>query len=448
MSPISQVQCPNCHAPTQAQVEQLIDVSQNSAMKVQLLSGSLNSMQCPACSFEWQIATPLVYHDAEKELLLTFVPIEASLPKNEQERQLGRLINQVTNSLPLEKRKAYLLQPQAVFTFQGLIERILEGDGVTREELDAQRATMQLLETVLRLPDDGLETFAREHDEEMDERFFQLASLTLQSTQDERAREMAAKRVDALLRLTTFGEKLLAQEAEIKAAAESLREFGESLDQQKILTLLIDAPNEERVSAIVSMIRPALDYAFFQMLTDKLDAAEDSAKPKLEDLRKHILELTEEIDKIQQAQAARAGALLQSLVDAPDLDQALMPVIPVIDELFMSILQANIRAAQERNDPEALKKLNDIDLRIRELIRQSLPPGLQLAQQLIETEDIEIAQKLVEDSVELIDQDCLGTLLQAAQRMGDSENKVGAERMRKLHRLALRASMRLRMQQD
>ena len=44
-------------------------------------------------------------------------------------------------ALPAEQRKAYLLQPQAVLTLQGMVERILQADGITREQLKGKRRT-------------------------------------------------------------------------------------------------------------------------------------------------------------------------------------------------------------------------------------------------------------------------------------------------------------------
>ena len=53
---------------------------------------------------------------------------------------IGKMINQVTESLPPEQRKAYLFQPQTTLTMQGMLERILEADGISKEEIEAQRA--------------------------------------------------------------------------------------------------------------------------------------------------------------------------------------------------------------------------------------------------------------------------------------------------------------------
>jgi hypothetical protein len=147
---LTQIRCPNCSNPVQAQIMQLVDIDQDPSAKAHLLSGSHNHVQCGVCGYQGQVATPIVYHDPGKELLLTFIPVELGMPKDEQERVLGRLINQAIDRLSAEQRKGYLLQPQAVLTFQGLIERILEADGITKEEIEAQREKLRLFEDLLR----------------------------------------------------------------------------------------------------------------------------------------------------------------------------------------------------------------------------------------------------------------------------------------------------------
>lgn len=108
----AQISCPRCHQPLVAQIEQLFDVSSDPGAKQRLLGGVSNFAVCQNCGFNGPLATPIVYHDADKELLLTYFPAELHLPVNEQEKLIGPLINQATNHLPPEKRKAYLLRPQ------------------------------------------------------------------------------------------------------------------------------------------------------------------------------------------------------------------------------------------------------------------------------------------------------------------------------------------------
>jgi hypothetical protein len=439
---LTQIRCPNCSNPIQAEIVQLVDIRQDPGAKARLLSGSLNVVSCAVCGYQGQVATPLVYHDPEKELLLTYVPVEMGMPKDEQERIIGRLITQATQGLEAEDRKGYLFQPQAVLTMQGLIERILEGDGITQEEIEAQREKLRLFEEMLRTSEEELEKFAQEHDAELDATFFQLATLSLQATQDENAQQAANQRIEALLPMTSFGKDLVQREAEFRAAAESIQQAGESITHETLLQLFIDAPNEDRVNALVQLTRPALDYVFFQQLTEKIDSSEGTDKENLSNLRQQILDLTQEIDRLQEARAQEAASLLKVLVEAEDLDNAIQQALPLVDELFLSILQANIKAAQERKDQDAEARLTDIDRRLREIIRDSLPAGLQLAQRALEIEDIAEVESFLEESQNAIDQDMLGALMSTAQRLESSGNQEGAEKIREIYRIAIRVSMR------
>src|SRR4030066_2532153 len=111
--PKTRINCPNCHQPIMADIDQLFDVAQDPTVKQKILAGAFNLASCPNCGYQGMIATPLVYHDPNKDLLLTYFPPELGLPINEQEGIIGPMITRITNSLPQEKRKAYLLQLQS-----------------------------------------------------------------------------------------------------------------------------------------------------------------------------------------------------------------------------------------------------------------------------------------------------------------------------------------------
>jgi len=443
---VSQIRCPNCRSPVQASIEQLVDVGVDPGAKARLLSGSLNRLHCPVCGFEGQLATPLVYHDPAKELLLTYLPVELNLPKPEQERIVGQLINQAISHLPAEQRKAYLFQPQAVLTLPGVVERVLQADGITREQIDAQRARLRLLEDLLRASDEGLPAFVAEHDAELDDTFFQLATLSLQNARDPQAADRAARRLEAVLGFTSLGKRLQAQQAEIEAAIQSLNQAGKGITRQTLLDLLISAPTPERVEALVGLTRPGLDYEFFQLLSQRIEVAQAEPKTRLGLLREQLLDLTQRIDRAQEARTAQAAGLLRSLIQAPNLDQALESALPAVDDLFLGILGANLRAARDRGDGPTLARLQEIESRLRSLIQESLPPGLRLAQQLLDLEDEQQIAALLEKEDESIDEELLNALMGAAQRLEQAGDKEGADRAMRLHRMALAASMKRKLQ--
>jgi hypothetical protein len=442
---MTQVRCPNCKTPVQAALEQLIDVGEDPSAKARLLSGSLNMVRCPTCKFEGALAAPLVYHDPAKELLLTYVPVELGLKKDDQERMLGQLINQAVNRLPAEKRKAYLLQPQAILTPQGLVERVLAADGVTKEQLDAQRDRLRLFEDLLRTPEPEIKTFVEAHDAELNAEFFQLASLSLQATGEPRAREAAMTRLEQALELTSYGKRLEEQEAEVAAAAESLRQTGQELTRERLLELMIQAPGADRVLALAGLTRPALDYAFFQLLSDHIDTAQGDEKARLGMLRQQLLDFTQQLDKLQEARAAQSAAVLRSVLNAPDLDKALAGALPYIDDLFLGILEANLRAARERNDTATLQRLEEIDRKLREAVQRSMPAGLRLAQKVLDVDDEAQALSLLEAESSAIDDQFVSALLGAAQKLEEAGQADDSQRVRRLYRTALRLSMQTKM---
>lgn len=442
---MTQIQCPNCKAPITASIEQLIDIDQDPSAKARLLSGSINRIKCPSCGFEGQIATPLVYHDSQKELLFSFIPVELNIPKDEQERLIGKMINQITESLPPEKRKAYLFQPQIALTMQGMLERILEADGISKEEIEAQRARMRLFEDLIQIRKEDLEEFFEKHNEEMDAAFFQIAAMAISSISDEKTKQAVSQRYEQALQKTKFGRKIQAQENEFKQAIESINKLGKDITREDVLELLIQAPNDDRILAIVNLLRPALDYGFFQLLTERMEKSEAQEQERLDSLRSRVLEICEEIDKAQEARAAQAASLLQSLIQAEDLDEALKNALPLVDDYFLGILQANIQAAEEGDRKEALEKLNEIRDRLQQIAEQAVPQEIRFAQNLINIEDDEEALAYLESSADQVNEQVLSALMATADRLTESGDQENADRVRNRYRQALKLSMKTKI---
>jgi hypothetical protein len=83
-----------------------------------------------------------------------------------------------------------------------------------------------------------------------------------------------------LLDNSEFGQKIKQQSAEVEAAVKSLQEAGSELTREKLLDLIIEAPNETRLSALVSLARPGMDYAFFQLLSERIERAQGEERER------------------------------------------------------------------------------------------------------------------------------------------------------------------------
>ncbi len=430
--PQTQMQCPNCRQPIIVDVQQIFDLSRDPGAKQRLLSGAPNLAQCPHCGYQGPLMTPLVYHDPQKELLLTFVPPELGLSRDEQERLIGSLIRQVMDALPQEQRKAYLFSPQTMLTYQGLVERILEADGITKEMIEAQQQKVRLIERFLTVSDDAWDAIIEQEKDQIDADFFailQRIGEAAMATGDENALRRIVALQEKLLDTTEFGRELKTQKEEIDAAVASLREAGEGLTREKLLELLVEAPSEARLGTLVSLARPVMDYAFFQMLTERIEQAEGEEKARLEALRDRALAMTNEIDQEVQARVEIARRNLDALLQTPNLEQALLQNLEAIDQVFVDVVQDELQKARQAGDLERSSKLSQV---LSILEKASGAQEIALLEELMGIED-EAALEAALTSRPDVDlrrlAEVLAAVMAQAEQMGDRAAYARLERI-------------------
>lgn len=396
------IQCPNCGQPFSMPVEQIIDVGRDPSAKARLLSGQVNVAHCPKCGFRVALGTPLAYHDPSHELLLTFVPMDLGLNKQDQERAIGSLIKAVMNSIPAEQRRGYLFQPKSVLTMQGLIEAILAADGVTPEMLEAQRAKVRLAETLLQTDVDQLPELVKLHDAQIDLDVLDIitsaAENAIRAGREDMAQHALAVR-DAVMRLSTAGQEAL-KEAEIQEAAlqdviEAVQGLGDNPTLDQFLDLVIGfADDEDKLQAIVGLQYQAFNYNFFEALSSRIEAASGEARTRLEGLRTRLSELTDLIRQQQEALAQAAVKTLEDILRNDDVEQAVARNLGRINETFLMVLAANIQAAEQRQDlmmSARLKKIREI---VMGFVQQSAPPELQFVSSLLQASPDEARQMI------------------------------------------------------
>lgn len=441
--PKTRVNCPNCRQLIVADVQQLFDVGEDPSVKSQLLSGLFNFVQCPYCGYQGNLATPIVYHDPQKELLLTYVPPELGLPRDEQERLLGALINQAVNRLKPEQRKGYILRPQAHLTIQSLVERVLEADGITRDMIQAQQQRLSLLQRLASARDEEvLGSIIEQEDKLIDSDLFSLLGRLLETASvggdSESAMKLEALQA-TLLERSTFGQQIKRQAEEVEAAVKSIQEAGRELTREKLLDLVIQAPSETRLSALVSLTRPGLDYIFFQMLSERIEKASGEEKEKLTRLREQILEMTRQIDAQVQARETQARQVLNQLLQEKDLQTATFQKLDVIDDFFVGILTDELETSRKRGDLERVAKLQEI---ASVLQQASAPPELQFIQEILEEESEDNRRRILEENQDQITPDFF-QLLQGmiSQMQSSNQDPTVLEHLKSINRQALRLSM-------
>ncbi|BCY19251.1 MAG: hypothetical protein GYA12_12695 [Chloroflexi bacterium] len=440
----SQTMCPRCHQPVLVEMRQLFDQNTDPQAKQTLLSGNFNIVQCPACGYQGTVPSPLVYHDAEKELLLTYFPPELGLPVNEQERLVGPMINQVVNALPMDKRKAYILRPQSMLTFQTLIEKILEGDGITKEMIDEQQKRVNLIQRLLSTPPESVAEILKNEESLVDSNFFTILGRLVEASLaggDQRSARALAGIQKAALEETEFGRQLKHQAEETQAAVKALQDASkDGLTREKLLELITSASSLPQVDTLVSMARSGLDYSFFELLTNKINASDGDEKKRLESLREHLLELTKEIDRVMQEEISHARALLDKILAAPDVEKATEESLDAMTDMFIELIRQEMQSARQLNDMARLEKLQKIGSILQ---RATTPPELQFLEMLMSIEKPEDRRKALEANAAFVTTELvsmLNSVITQSEQQGNQPPEA-LEELKNIYREVLKFSM-------
>ena len=441
--PKTRINCPSCRQPIVADIDQLFDVGQDPSAKQKILAGAFNLAACPNCGYRGMIATPLVYHDPNKELLLTYFPPELGLPINEQERVIGPIITKITNSLPQEKRKAYLLQPQAMLTMQTMLERIRSADGITKEMVQAQQDRMNLIQRLMTATDEAINEITSKEDATFDGDFYSLLNRLTEAAVVNGDQESARRLGDLqkkLLPKTTFGRQIQEQSKDVETAIQALQSAGKELTRERLLELVINAPNDTQLSVFASLGRPGMDYEFFGMLTERINRSSGSEKDRLTVLRSQLLEMTQAVDRQMEERLSQARKNLTAILQTKDVKETMAQNLAVVDEFFVQAFNEQMEAARKSGDLDRIGKLKQVE----EVVDKAseAPPVVQLIQELLEAAgaEQELQNMLDEHKTEITPEfmEILSSLLARTESGEDAELKA---RLNQVFGAALRMTM-------
>jgi CpXC motif protein len=441
------IPCVQCRQPIRVTVQALIDAEKNPQAKISLLSGTLNATPCPNCRAPNTVLTPLLYHDAPKELLISYVPMELGLSHDAQEKAIGELLRELTTNLPQGAFKAYMLQPRQALTMQGLVDQVLQADGVTPEMLQAQRDRVKLVETFIQASEESLPELVQQHDARIDSQFFQTMTLALQQFVQQ-GREALAERTayiqNRIVELSTFGKQLVeqtqAQEEAIKQVAEDVNALGDQAQHADFLKLVLRyAEDDNRLQALVGLVRPVFDYTFFQEMTQYISQAAAAERDALEELRERLLELTAQVDQQAQMAMQEAAGLLRAILTSPNPDEMIEANLPMIDSTFMQVLSLNIQDATRRADVNASARLKDIYNRVIAALQAHMPPELRFINELLSAPSDEAARSMMAQRANEFGASLLSAMDVVEEQLAAQGNPVLMERAAMLHREAAQA---------
>uniref|UniRef100_UPI0034E28417 CpXC domain-containing protein n=1 Tax=Methanothrix sp. TaxID=90426 RepID=UPI0034E28417 len=368
-----------------------------------------------------QLNLPFFYHDPKHELALVYMPMEAGRDEMERQRFIGSLTSAVINGLPVEERKGYLLQPQVMITMEGLVNKVLEAEGITKEMIEAQRAKAALLQRLVESPsEEVMEAIIRENDASIDDEFFRILVMNL-----EIARE-AGQNAD-VQRLLAVRSRLLEASSEgrrIKVQGEMLEALRNEPTREKLLELLAEAPDRRIREALIILGLPLVDYRFFQYLTARIEeASAQEEKERLASLRAEILEVRSKVEEATRALYAERSALLRALLQSENPEALARRRFSEIDQAFINLLTASLEEARSEGDLNTVRALQEVWNMILKLTEETLPPEIRLFNLVMNAENEDEVEKLLQENRDLLSAPLLQFMERAAAEMEEADDE-------------------------
>jgi uncharacterized protein YutE (UPF0331/DUF86 family) len=291
--------------------------------------------------------------------------------------------------------------------------------------------------------DESIDQIAVEEDAAIDSDFYNLLNRLIEASAVNGDQESAGRLGDLqkkLLTKTTFGRQIQEQSKDVEAAIQALQSEGKSLTREKLLEMVIKAPNATQLSVLVSLGRPGMDYEFFSMLSERIDRARGEGRERLIKLRDQLLEMTQAIDKQMEERLLQARKNLTIIMQANDINETMIQNLSVVDEFFIQAFNEEMEAARKAGDLEKISKLKQVEDVVDKA--SAPPPEVALIQELLEVagSETDLLKKLEEHKTEITAEfmDILSNLLVRTESGDDAELKV---RLNKIFNSALRISM-------
>ena len=424
--------CPRCGGQMIADVQQIFDVGVDPMDKERLLRGAANIAVCPSCGYQSQIALPIVYHDPEKELLLTYFPPELNMPLPEQQKVLGPMITKVVNSLPPEKKKGYLFQPQTMLTYDTLFETILEADGITKEMLNEQKYKGELIRRLLQTAPDSLAEVIRQEESHIDQSFFLMLNNTMDAAvqmRDKDSYEKLRALQDVLFKETAYGRELKVKADFTQKAITDLQELGDRLNRDTLLELVLNSPDDVYLQTLTGLARNGMDYEFFTKLSSRIDSAEGEEKEKFTKIRTQLLDLTQRIDKALAEEKEARRKLLEEILKQDDMESAVYQAVRAIDQSFTDVVNEELAAARKAGDFMRSGKLQQLLDLIKKLY--TAPEEIHMLETMLGAETEEALEALIEETPEMASEE-MKNLVAGLIEEGKAQNSLTPEVTEKL----------------
>lgn len=437
MSPryYASVTCPACGTRFQTPVEQVLDVRVDPEVKGRVMGGMVNMSVCPACGMGGPLNLPFIYHDPDKDVALLYLPMGIGSSEAERQKAAGALTRQLMDAMPMEERKGYLLQPETFINQETLVKRVLELEGVTDADLERSRRQRELLSELLTASEEQRDALLADNTALIDEAFFSLLQYTLQMAAMGGPESADFKQFrdiyEHIVAHTEVGQ-MLQKRTEVMSA------FAENPSRESLLQALADAPDDTTVTALVQSGLNFMDYAFFQRIVRRIDAAETpEEKERWNALRRRILDVREEISQASRSVIEARAALLEKLLATENPLLMARSYLSELDDTFAFVLRTELEEARKQGNQQAFEALQKIARVYSQVMEENMPPELVLARRLLMSPSEEQSRQMLEQNKVLLREPFFQLLDNLEASMQQEGNAEAAAQLVQIRQMAL-----------
>jgi len=435
----AQVQCPNCGTPYQVAIFSIIDLGANPELKGALLGGQVNMASCSSCGMGGPLNAPLLVHEPAHQFLGVFAPPpQQGGDTLQMQKSIGDLTQTLMRKLPTEERKGYMLQPKQFMDWQRFVEQLWEFEGVTPEMLRRQRSQSELVQRLATLANDpkALELALDRDRELIDKDFFalldRLLMMTSQQGQQQGVQALMSVR-NQLMESTDAGKEIKRIQDQVRAIMATL---SQETTREELLDTILKAwqgdDGEEIANGLISAVVPMLDYQFLMQVTERIESASEEERERLESLRETILAIQEQQQAAQQQMSQQMQSVLQDILQAPDMTAKLREYSDILDENFLSLLAANIQAAQRNNSTAAAQRLQQVYNAAVGIMREQMPEEMRLLNELMSAPDKASVSTLLNENRAKLTPDFIASMQSIENELRENGRKEVADRLKSL----------------
>ena len=318
-----------------------------------------------------------------------------------------------------------MFQPDIMLNWQTFMEKVLETEGITPEMIARQKQQSELLQTLITADKDVQDVLLAERADEIDEAFFAMLQSFVDMASQTNNNEQMVKLTNLRARLmteTAVGQRMEQQQVALHKLSQAAKKQDGLSPAVLLEHILANHDQEHVVDALVMAGQGALQYEFFSLLTAEIEKVEKAGDKvtvaRLTTLRADLLKLYEGMQQQSKNMMEEALTTLNTVLAAPDKEQALAENAPKIDDAFMAVLASKMNDAEQQNDIPQFQALNEIHSLIYAQMEQTMPPHVQLLNHLVRAESAEQQNQLLNENAQLISEELIQMIDQVMDQAG------------------------------